>query len=107
MGLLDGKAAVVTGGGQGIGRGHCLHLARNGASVVVNDVDAERAKEVAAEIAREGGRAVTSGADIGQRAGCEELVRQCVKELGAIDLLVNNAGIARDRTLLKMSDDEF
>jgi 3-oxoacyl-[acyl-carrier protein] reductase len=75
--------------------------------VVVNDVDEGEAKKVAAEIAAEGGRAVASAADIGARAGCEELVRQCIRELGKVDVLVNNAGIARDRTLLKMTDDEF
>ena len=52
MGILDGKAAIVTGGGRGIGRGHCLHLAEQGASVIVNDIDLEEARKVAAEIAR-------------------------------------------------------
>ena len=57
MGILDGKAAVVTGGGRGIGRGHCLHLAEQGASVVVNDIDIDEAKKVVAEIAEKGGKA--------------------------------------------------
>ena len=58
MGILDGKAAVVTGGGRGIGRGHCLHLAANGASVVVNDIDLDEAKKVCDEIAGKGGKAL-------------------------------------------------
>ena len=69
MGILDGKAAVVTGGGRGIGRGHCLHLAANGASVVVNDIDQGEAAKVADEITKEGGRASTSTADISSREG--------------------------------------
>lgn len=107
MKILDGKAAVVTGGGRGIGRGHCLHLAKAGAAVVVNDRDAEEAKKVVAEITAEGVRAVASGADIGSRQGAEQLIAQSVEEFGQIDVLVSNAGITRDRTLLKMTDDEF
>jgi len=107
MGVLDGKAAVVTGGGRGVGRGHCIHLAAAGAAVVVNDLDGEEAGKVVAEIAEAGGRAVASGADIGSREGAEELIATCASELGSVDIVVNNAGISRDRTFLKMSDDEF
>lgn len=107
MGILDGKAVVVTGAGRGIGRGDAVHLARAGAAVVVNDVDLNEANKVVEEIAAEGGRAAASGADIGTRAGAEGLIAQCVDDFGQIDALVNNAGITRDRTLLKMSDDEF
>ena len=105
--ILTGRAAVVTGAGRGIGRGHCLHLARAGAAVVVNDVDGDEAAKVVAEIAAEGGRAVASSADVGSRKGCEEVVGQCVGAFGRIDALVANAGIMRDRSFLKMSDDEF
>jgi 3-oxoacyl-[acyl-carrier protein] reductase len=107
MGILDGKAAVVTGGGRGIGRGHCLHLAENGASVVVNDIDLDEAKKVCDEIAAQGGKAVPSDANISTRAGAEALIARCVDEFGAIHILVNNAGNFKDRSFLKMSDEEF
>ena len=107
MGILDGKAAVVTGGGRGIGRGHCLHLAANGAAVVVNDVDLAEAEKVVAEIAEKGGRACASGDDVGDRAGAQTLVERCARAFGAIHALVNNAGNVRDRSFLKMTDPEF
>jgi 3-oxoacyl-[acyl-carrier protein] reductase len=107
MGILEGKAAVVTGGGRGIGRGHCLHLAEQGAAVVVNDRDLVEARKVVAEIAEQGGKAVADGSDVGARAGARELVQHCVDEFGAIHAIVNNAGNVRDRSFLKMSDEEF
>jgi 3-oxoacyl-[acyl-carrier protein] reductase len=107
MGILDGRAAVVTGGGRGVGKGHCEHLAAAGAGVVVNDVDGEEAGKVVAEIEKAGGRAVANNADIGTRKGAQELVQQCVDEFGGIHAVVNNAGIVRDRSFLKMSDEEW
>jgi 3-oxoacyl-[acyl-carrier protein] reductase len=107
MGLLDGRAAVVTGGGRGIGRGHCLHLAEQGASVVVCDVDLAEAQKVVEEIAAKGGKAVANGEDIGTRAGAKALIAQCADSFGAIHILVNNAGNVRDRSFLKMSEDDF
>ena len=107
MGLLDGRAAVVTGGGRGIGRGHCLHLAEQGAAVVVCDVDLAEAQKVVEEIAAKGGKAVANGGDIGARAGARALIGQCVDAFGAIHILVNNAGNVRDKSFLKMSDDDF
>jgi 3-oxoacyl-[acyl-carrier protein] reductase len=107
MGILEGRAAVVTGGGRGIGRGHCLHLAQQGAALVVNDVDRDEACKVVDEIAAAGGKAAVNDADVGSRAGARALVEQCVDEFGAIHALVNNAGNVRDRSFLKMSDEEF
>jgi 3-oxoacyl-[acyl-carrier protein] reductase len=107
MGILDGKAGVVTGGGRGIGRGHCLVLAQEGMKVVVNDVDEEESEKVVKEISAAGGSAVANGDDIGTREGAEALVARCVSAFGRIDALVANAGIVRDRTLLNMSDEEF
>ncbi len=107
MGILDGRAAVVTGGGRGIGRGHCVHLAENGASVIVNDLDTGEAQKVVDEIAAKGGKASSNADDIGTRQGARALIEQCVSEFGAIHAIVNNAGNARDRSFLKMSDDEF
>ena len=107
MGLLDGRAAVVTGGGRGIGRGHCLHLAEQGAAVVVCDVDLDEARKVVEEISALGGKAVASGSDVGTRAGAQALIAQCVNGFGAIHILVNNAGNVRDKSFLKMTDEDF
>ncbi len=107
MGILDGRAAVVTGGGRGIGRGHCLHLAEQGAAVVVNDIDRVEAKKVVDEICEKGGKASANDSDIGSREGARSLVGQCVDEFGAIHAVVNNAGNVRDRSFLKMTEDEF
>lgn len=107
MGILDGKAVVVTGGGRGIGRGHCLHLAQQGASVVVNDIDLDEAKKVVSEISEQGGKAAANDSNIATREGARALVQQCVDEFGAINAAVNNAGNMKDRSFLKMSDEEF
>ena len=107
MGLVDGKCVVVTGAGRGIGRGHSMVLAAEGANVVVNDVDLAEAEGVVKEIEAAGGRAVANGDDMGSRAGCEALVAQCIDTFGRIDAAVNNAGIVRDRSFLKMTDDDF
>ncbi len=107
MGLLEGKAAVVTGAGRGIGRGHALQLAKAGASVVVNDVDAAMAAEVVGEIDAFGGHAVANTGSVGDKAGAYGIVDTCVEAFGKIDIMMANAGIARDRTFLKMSEEEF
>ena len=107
MALLDGKAAVVTGSGRGIGKGHALQFAKAGASVVVNDIDAEVAAEVVAEIKVGGGKAIANTDSVGEKAGADGIVTACVEAFGKIDIMMANAGIARDRTFLKMSEEEF
>jgi len=107
MGILDGKAAVVTGAGRGIGKGHALQLAKAGASVVVNDVDAEVAREVVEEIAGVGGTAVANTDSVAEKIGADAIVAACVDAFGKIDIMMANAGIVRDRTFLKMSEEDF
>ncbi len=116
MGLLDGKVAVVTGAGHGIGRGEALELARQGAKVVVNDVggsvhgegvDKRAAEEVADIIRSRGGEAAANYDDVADWAGASNLVRQAVDDFGRLDVLVNNAGIVRDAMLFSMSEDDF
>jgi NAD(P)-dependent dehydrogenase (short-subunit alcohol dehydrogenase family) len=107
MGVLDGKAAVVTGAGRGIGKGHALQLARAGASVVVNDIDADVAAEVVAEITALGGKAIGNTGNVGDKAGVDSIVAACVAAFGKIDIMMANAGIARDKTFLKMTEDDF
>ena len=107
MKTLEGKAAIVTGAGRGIGRGHCLHLAQAGAAVLINDVDVDAAQTVAEEIHAAGGRAVVCGASVAARDSANELIAACVAEFDSVDILVNNAGNLRDRSFLKMTDDDF
>jgi NAD(P)-dependent dehydrogenase (short-subunit alcohol dehydrogenase family) len=101
------RVAVVTGSGQGIGAGIAKKLAAHGAKVVVNDVAADRAEAVTAEIAESGGAATGVAADVGTAAGAELLVGHAVEEWGRIDILVNNAGVARDAWLTKMSEEDW
>jgi NAD(P)-dependent dehydrogenase (short-subunit alcohol dehydrogenase family) len=106
-GLMQDKVAVVTGAGRGIGRGEALELAREGAAVVVGEVDADAAKAVVEEITSAGGSAVAGIGDCSEVDAAEALIRQAVDEFGQLDALVNNAGILRDRTLVKMTPDEW
>jgi 3-oxoacyl-[acyl-carrier protein] reductase len=106
MGLLDGRAAVVTGGGRDR-PGALPPSPEQGASVVVCDVDLAEARKVALEIAAKGGKAVASGDDIGTRSGARALIAECVDGFGAIHILVNNAGNVRDKSFLKMTDEDF
>ncbi|HXB50926.1 MAG TPA: SDR family oxidoreductase [Streptosporangiaceae bacterium] len=116
MGALDGRVAVITGAGRGLGREHALLFAAEGARVVVNDVgggpdgsgsDASPAQHVAAEIRESGGQAVANTADVTTAEGADGLIRQAIDEFGALHVLVNNAGILRDRTIINMTDAEW
>ncbi|MFZ6005057.1 MAG: SDR family oxidoreductase [Actinomycetota bacterium] len=106
MGALDGRVAIITGAARGLGREHALLFAAEGAKVVVNDVGPE-AEAVAQEIRDGGGEAVASTHDITSWSGGEQLVALAVSELGGLDVLVNNAGILRDRMLVSMSEQEW
>jgi NAD(P)-dependent dehydrogenase (short-subunit alcohol dehydrogenase family) len=117
MGICDGRVAIVTGAGRGIGREHALLLAAQGASVVVNDLggsrdgtaggDAGPAQEVVDEITAAGGKAVANGDDISDWAGAEKLVNTGIDAFGKVDILINNAGILRDRMLVNMTEAEW
>src|ERR671937_972630 len=116
MPSLDGKVAIVTGAGRGIGRSHALALARAGAKVVVNDLgaglagegsDPGPAEQVVEEIRAARGEASTNGENVADFAGAGRLVRQAIDDFGRLDILVNNAGILRDRMLVNMEEDEW
>lgn len=116
MGITDGRVVVITGAGGGIGRGHALAFAREGAKVVVNDLggprdgsgsDAGAAQSVVEEIAAAGGQAVASTDDISTDDGARALVAQALETYGDLHVVVNNAGILRDRMLVNMSADEW
>lgn len=121
MGLLDGKVAIVTGAGRGIGRGEALELARQGAKVVVNDVgagvsgedltgegaDQKIADVVVAIIHAHGGEAVANDDDVSEWRGAAGLVAQALDAFGKVDVLVNNAGILRDRVIVNMTEEDF
>jgi NAD(P)-dependent dehydrogenase (short-subunit alcohol dehydrogenase family) len=114
--MLEGKVAIVTGAGRGIGREHALALARAGAKVVVNDLgaalsgagsDQRPAEEVADEIRESGGEADASYENVADFSGAERMIRQAIDEFGRLDILVNNAGILRDRMPVNMSEEEW
>jgi NAD(P)-dependent dehydrogenase (short-subunit alcohol dehydrogenase family) len=104
---LDGKVAIVTGSGRGLGLAYAQELARQGAAVVINDVDEATAAEAVAAIEAEGGRAAAVAAPVGPSETAEQLVRTAVDTFGRLDILVTNAGVLRDTVLWKMSDDDF
>ena len=114
--LLEGRVAIVTGAGRGIGRAHALELARHGAAVVVNDFGVSLAGEgtgespaeaVVAEIEAAGGRAVVNGADVADFEQAAAMVDLAISEFGGLDILVNNAGFVRDRMLVNTSEEEW
>jgi NAD(P)-dependent dehydrogenase (short-subunit alcohol dehydrogenase family) len=114
--IFDGRVAIVTGAGRGLGREHALLLASEGAAVVVNDLggatdgsgsDLTPAQSVVAEIVDNGGRAVVNTDDVSDWEGAGRLVSQAVSEFGRLDVLINNAGVLRDRMLVNLSEDEW
>jgi NAD(P)-dependent dehydrogenase (short-subunit alcohol dehydrogenase family) len=116
VGALDGRVAVITGAGRGIGREHALLFAREGAAVVVNDLGGASdgtgasqspADEVVAEIKGKGGRAVANYDNVASMEGGERMVKQALDSFGRLDILVNNAGILRDRMLFNMTEEEW
>ena len=116
VGSLDQRVAIVTGAGRGIGRSVARLLAAEGAAVVVNDLgaeldgsgtDASPAQQVVTEITEAGGRAVASGADISDHAAAEELIKTAIGTFGRLDVLVNVAGILRDRMVFNMTEQEW
>ena len=115
-GLCEGRIAIVTGAGRGIGREHALSLARHGAKVVVNDLggnmdgtggDATPAQQVVEEIKAMGGEAVADGENVADFAGAGRMVQRAIDTFGHLDTLVNNAGILRDRVLVNMTEQEW
>ncbi|MDQ2698352.1 MAG: SDR family oxidoreductase [Actinomycetota bacterium] len=104
---LAGKVAIVTGSGRGLGLAYAQELARRGAAVVVNDVDAAVAEDAVASIESAGGKAVAVVAPVGPTETAKRLVQAAVDTYGRLDILVTNAGVLRDTVLWKMSDDDF
>jgi NAD(P)-dependent dehydrogenase (short-subunit alcohol dehydrogenase family) len=116
MGALDGRVVLITGAGRGIGREHALLMASEGAKLVINDLggnpdgtgaDAGPAQEVVEEVQAMGGEAVANRDSVTDWAGAERMVKDAVEHFGRLDVLVNNAGILRDRSLANMTEDEF
>jgi NAD(P)-dependent dehydrogenase (short-subunit alcohol dehydrogenase family) len=116
MGLLDGKVALITGAGGGLGEAYAKLFAREGAAVVVNDLggprdgsgaDLSMAEQVVAAIKAEGGRAVANGADVSTMEGGQSVFDDAIKSFGRADILVNNAGILRDQTFAKASEADW
>jgi NAD(P)-dependent dehydrogenase (short-subunit alcohol dehydrogenase family) len=116
MTSLDGRVAIITGAGRGLGREHALLFASEGARVVVNDLgggndgvgtDATPAEEVAAEIREAGGEAVANGDNVADWEGAQRLINMAIETFGDLDILVNNAGILRDRVIVNMTEQEW
>src|SRR5436190_16602084 len=116
MGALDGRVAIITGAGRGIGREHALLFAAEGAKVVVNDLgaaadgtggDLTPAEQVVADIKAMGGEAAANGDNVADWEGGQRLVNAAIETFGDLDILVNNAGILRDRVLVNMTEQEW
>jgi NAD(P)-dependent dehydrogenase (short-subunit alcohol dehydrogenase family) len=116
MGSLDGRVAIITGAGRGIGREHALLFAREGARIVVNDLggandgtgtDATPAQQVVDEIKALGGEAIVNGDNVADWEGAQRLINCAIEGFGDLDILVNNAGILRDRVVVNMTEEEW
>jgi len=116
MGSLDGRVAIITGAGRGIGREHALFFAAEGAKLVVNDLggandgtgtDMTPAQQVVAEIEAMGGEAIVNGDNVADWEGAQRMINAAVEHFGDLDILVNNAGILRDRVLVNMTEEEW
>ena len=106
MGLLEGKVAIITGAGSGVGKEHSLLLASEGASVVVNDLG-ESAEQTVSEIIELGGTAVSHSGNVADWNTGEDLVQKAINEFGDMHILINNAGILRDAMSFSMTEQEF
>ncbi len=116
MGSLDGRVAIITGAGRGIGREHALLFAREGARVVVNDLggandgtgtDMTPAQQVVEEIEALGGEAIVNGDNVADWQGAQRMINMAIEHFGDLDILVNNAGILRDRVIVNMTEEEW
>lgn len=116
MGICEGRVAIVTGAGRGLGRAHALKLAGEGARVVVNDLgssaagvgfDSSPAQQVVDEIVAGGGEAVVDGSDVASWEGAKSVLESALSAFGRLDVVVNNAGILRDRMVVNMTEDEW
>ena len=104
---LAGKVALVTGGAQGIGKAVALLLARNGADIVVSDINLEKASETAKEVQTLGRKALATKVDVATLGDVEKMVEVILAQFGKVDILVNNAGIARDKLILRMTEEDW
>ncbi len=116
MGLLEGKVAIITGAGRGIGRAEALAMVKEGAKVVINDLgggldgtgkQAMVADEVVNEVTAMGGQAIADYSDVGTLEGVDNMIWRAVSRFGRLDIMVNNAGILRDKTLLNMEENDW
>ncbi|MBF8297017.1 MAG: 3-oxoacyl-(acyl-carrier-protein) reductase [Bacteroidetes bacterium] len=104
---LQNKTAIITGAGQGIGKATALLFAREGANVVVVDINETAALQVASELVKQGGKAVGVKTNVAVLAEAETAVNKAIQTFGAVHILINNAGITRDATLAKMTEEQF